>query len=110
VQEGSHSNVLCVKNGVVRTAPLAGSILPGITRQLVLALCRDAGIPVREEDVPDALFRDADEIAIVGTTVEVTPVVELDGKPVGAGEPGPLVRVMQERFFATTGVRAGNLP
>lgn len=110
VQEGSHSNVLCVKNGVVHTAPLTGSVLPGITRQVVLALCRDEGIPVREEDVPDSLFRDADEIAIVGTTVEVTPVVELDGKPVGAGEPGPLVRVMQERFFAKAGVRAGNLP
>jgi branched-chain amino acid aminotransferase len=96
VAEGASSNVFVVKGGRAATPPLAAGILPGITRHLVLDLCREVGVPAREETlrVPDLLA--ADEIFITSTTKEAAPVRTIDGRPVGSGKPGPVhKRILQ---------------
>jgi D-alanine transaminase len=88
--EGTHTNLFAVFRGVVRTSPLTNYILPGVTRAVVLELCGEAGFEVMEEPIfVDELYR-ADEVFIVGTTAEVTPIVDLDGRAVGAGRPGEI--------------------
>lgn len=103
VQEGSHSNVLIVKNGIVETPPLTNCVLAGITRQFVLELCRDTGIPYRETPVFLKDFYTADEAMVTGTSLEITPVVRSDGKTIGNGEPGPITRQLQKAFQERTG-------
>lgn len=96
VAEGASSNLFVVKRGQALTPPLAAGILPGITRHLVLDLCREVGVPAREETlrVPDLLA--ADEMFITSTTKEAAPVRTIDGKPVGSGKPGPVhKRILQ---------------
>lgn len=84
-------NAYIVKNGVVATPPLDNQILPGITRQLLLSVLRaDGSIPVEERVITMDEVRDADEVWISSSSKEVVPVVQLDGKPVGDGKPGPV--------------------
>ena len=84
-------NAYIVKNGVVATPPLDNQILPGITRQVLLGVLEaDGSIPVEERVVTMDEVWDADEIWISSSSKEVVPVVQLDGKPVGNGEPGPI--------------------
>ncbi len=98
VMEGSHTNFLAVIDGVVVTPPRTNYILGGITRQAVLELCRDLSIPVSERPVTHEALFGADEVAVLGTTMEVTPVVRVEGRPVGTGSPGPVTRRLQEAF------------
>jgi len=92
VTEATRSNVLAVLGGVLRTHPTGPLILPGVTREVVLELAAGAGIPVREEELgADELFA-AEEVLLTGTTADVTPVVTIDGRPVGGGRPGPVGR------------------
>ncbi|HBT97301.1 MAG TPA: D-alanine aminotransferase Dat [Desulfobulbaceae bacterium] len=86
--EGSHSNIMAVTDGELRTAPLSNSILPGITRQAVLELCRELGITVREMPVFQNEIPKLTELMALSTTFEVTPVVTLDGQAVAEGLPG----------------------
>ncbi len=88
VTEGSATNVFVVREGMVRTPPKSGHILGGITRDLVIELMMAADVPCREEEIPEADLRAADEIWVTSSTKEVTPVVRLDGEPVGEGVPG----------------------
>lgn len=86
--EGTHTNLFAVSRGRVRTPPLTNYILPGVTRAVVLDLCAEAGFETAEETIlADELYR-ADEVFIVGTTAEVTPIVDLDGRAIGPGRPG----------------------
>lgn len=98
VTEGSVSNVMAVERGTLYTAPTGPNILAGITRQVVLELARANGIPVREDALSLERFRAAEEVFLTGTTVEVLPVVRIDGQPVGAGVPGPVTRSLVELF------------
>jgi branched-chain amino acid aminotransferase len=99
VSEASGENIFMVKNGVLRTPPLT-SILPGITRDAVLTLTRDMGVPVQEGKFPlDDLYL-ADEAFLTGTAAEVTPVREVDGRIIGPGTPGPVTKKLQTAFFA----------
>ena len=96
VAEGASSNVFVVKGGRVSTPPLAAGILSGITRRLVLDLCRDLGIPAGEETLRVADLLATDEVFITSTTKEAAPVAAIDGKPVGSGKPGPVhKRILQ---------------
>ncbi|MCS6803380.1 MAG: D-amino-acid transaminase [Chloroflexota bacterium] len=88
--EGSSSNSWAVFGGELWTAPKSNYILGGITRDILLELARADGIPVREEPVAGSRLPDADELLISSTTSEVLAVVELDGRPVGSGRPGPV--------------------
>ncbi len=84
-------NAYIVKDGVVATPPLDNQILPGITRQILLAVLRaDGSIPVEERVIKMDEVWDADEVWISSSSKEVVPVVRLDGKPVGDGKPGPV--------------------
>jgi branched-chain amino acid aminotransferase len=99
VTEGTGENIFIVKNGVVRTPPTSSSILAGITRDTIITLARDLGLDLREQ----AFTRDelwiADEVFLTGTAAEITPVREIDDRRIGAGEPGPTTRRLQERYF-----------
>lgn len=101
VSEGSGENFFYVKSGALVTNDRTASILPGITRDSVIQLARDLGIPVRTDaqiSVDDVLS--ADEAFFTGTAAEVTPIREVDGTPIGTGRPGSVTRRLQERFFA----------
>jgi branched-chain amino acid aminotransferase len=99
VAEGSGENLFVVRDGVVRTPPLA-SILPGITRDAVIRILKDAGIPVVEQFFPRDVVYIADECFMTGTAAEVTPVRELDDRQIGEGRPGPITQKVQEIFRA----------
>jgi len=89
--ECSQSNFFIVKNGEALTPPLAAGLLPGITRQFVLDLAAEIGVPAREARLLPEDLRTASEAFITGTTREVTPVVRVDDLAIGDGRPGPVV-------------------
>jgi branched-chain amino acid aminotransferase len=99
VSEGSGENIFIVKKGRLITPPLASSILEGITRDTILVLAREEGIPVAEERITrDELYL-ADEVFFTGTAAEVTPVREVDDRAVGEGQVGPITKRLQTRYF-----------
>jgi branched-chain amino acid aminotransferase len=102
VSEGSGENIFIVRNGQVLTPPINASILPGITRDAVIQLCRDSGIAVVESSLPRELLYVADEVFFTGTACEVTPVRSIDRIKVGLGMRGPITTVLQEKFNAIT--------
>jgi branched-chain amino acid aminotransferase len=99
LSEGSGQNVFVVRNGVLHTPPINGTLLHGITRDAVLTLAEDAGISVRVEPLPRELLYLADEIFFAGTAAEITPVRSVDKISVGAGRPGPVTLEIQRRFM-----------
>ncbi|MDD9265510.1 D-amino-acid transaminase [Paenibacillus sp. GCM10023248] len=101
VTECSASNIMMIKDGVLYTHPANHLILHGITRAVVLRLARSIGIPVSEEAFTTEQLMLADEAFITGTTVEVTPILEVDGAAIGTGVPGPQTRRLQEEFVRT---------
>ena len=98
LMEGTHSNFMAVFDDTVTTAPLSNYILGGITRDTVLDLCRDLGIRTAESPIFQTRVHLASELMVTGTTLEITPVVSLDGRPVGNGSPGPTTRILQAAF------------
>jgi len=99
VTEASGENAFLVQNGVVKTPPFGTAVLGGITRDTGLALLRDAGVPVVEARFArDELYL-ADEVFLTGTAAEFTPVREIDHRRIGSGEPGPVTKELQRRFF-----------
>jgi D-alanine transaminase len=102
VTEGSRTNFAAVFDGQLVTHPQNNFILGGITLNAVLGLCRDLNIRVKESPIPAAELPRAEEAMLLGTTAEVTPVVQVDGKPVGNGQPGPVTRRLQGAFRELT--------
>jgi len=102
VTEGTHTNAFAVVGGRIITYPATHHILSGITRQVVLELCEQLDLPVDLRPVPASEIGRVDELFITGTTVEVTPVVTLNGKPIGNAVPGPITRQLQEAFRKMT--------
>ncbi len=98
VVECSQSNFFIVRGGRLQTPPLADGLLPGITRAFVIDLARDAGLGVDEASFAADDVLSADEAFITGTTREVTPVVRVDGRPVGAGTPGAVTSGLLTAF------------
>lgn len=100
VTEGTHTNFCVINNGKLYTPPLSNLILPGITREVVLRICDRLNISYHETPIrSDDLF-DYDEIMLVGTTVEITPVVQINDQQIGNGQPGPLTKSIQKEFYA----------
>jgi branched-chain amino acid aminotransferase len=93
--------VFIVQGGTLFTAPVAGTLLPGITRLAVMTLAQDAGIPVREQVLPREMLYTADEIFVCGTASEVTPVRSMDKIPIGTGKPGPVTHQIQRTYLQT---------
>lgn len=102
VTEGSHSSFLAVKNGVVYTHPDSNLILPGITKIVIREICHGLNILLVEKEFAASELASMDEMMIVGTGSEVTPVIQLDETIVGNGKPGPVTLLLQERFFELT--------
>ncbi len=90
--EGSHTNFWGVKNGVVFTAPLSHYILPGVSRKVVIEVCRKNGMEVKEEEINKPDLKYFDEFFITGTNTEVKPVIQIDDWKVGDGKPGQITK------------------
>ena len=110
VTEGTHTSVLGVKDGRLLTHPLGQMILPSVTRELVLEIAREQGVPVSEKAFSEKELFALDELFVSGTTTDVTPIVEVDGKKIGTGRPGPISKQLyaglQARLYAGAGVKA----
>jgi branched-chain amino acid aminotransferase len=100
VSEGSGENLFLVKKGTLYTPPLYASILAGITRDAVLTIAREEGMPVSEEMLTRDQLYLADEAFFTGTAAEITPIREVDHRTIGAGTMGDVTRRLQERFYA----------
>jgi branched-chain amino acid aminotransferase len=102
VSEGSGENIFLVHEGKVVTPPLASSILPGITRDSVIEICRALEIPLVESGIQRAALYVADELFFSGTAAEITPIRSVDRIPVGEGRRGPVTERIQKVFFEIT--------
>jgi len=102
VSEGSGENIFLVHDGKVITPPLASSILPGITRDSVIQICRELEIPLVESGIQRAALYVADELFFTGTAAEVTPIRSVDRIQVGEGRRGPVTERIQKLFFEIT--------
>jgi len=107
--EASASNVFIVKDGVIRSPAKSHLILPGITYDVVVELAASAGLPLRFEAVTEAEVRGADEVWVTSSSKEVLAIVELDGKRIGDGQPGPVFRRIYDAYqdFKKKVMRAG---
>jgi branched-chain amino acid aminotransferase len=105
VSEGSGQNVFLVSGGTMVTTPLDGTILGGITRDTIMTMAREAGIPVREAHIPREMLYMADEVFFTGTAAEITPVRSIDKITIGAGKPGPVSTLMQTQYLDMVHVR-----
>lgn len=99
LSEGAGENLFLVKDGVLITPPSASSILVGITRDTVLQLAADNGIPTREQVLPREALYTADEVFMTGTAAEITPIRSVDRIPTRSNGPGPLTRLLQSQFM-----------
>jgi branched-chain amino acid aminotransferase len=107
VSEGSGENIFVVRDGKILTPPLGASVLPGITRDAILALAQDLGIPVVETLIPRELMYIADEVFFSGTAAEITPIRSIDRITIGKGRRGPMAERLQKEFF---GIISGERP
>jgi branched-chain amino acid aminotransferase len=107
VSEGSGENLFVVRDGRIMTPPLGASVLPGITRDAILTLARDLGIPVSEQLIPREMLYIADEVFFSGTAAEITPIRSIDRIIIGKGRRGEVAKTLQEAFF---GVIDGKQP
>jgi len=98
VTEGTLSNFGAVFNDQLWTYPDSNYILPGITRQVTLDLCQNLQIPVRKHPIMADRLHDAAEAMVMGTTKEITPVVQIDQHVIGNGTPGPITIKLQHAF------------
>jgi D-alanine transaminase len=100
VTEGTHSNLFAVLNGELRTHPANNLILAGVTRDVVVELARELGIPCREQAVTEAELRRVEELFFTGTTTDVLPVVKVDDFTIGTGRTGPIAAALYDGLVA----------
>ena len=98
VAECTGDNLFVVRNGVIRTPPVSAVLLEGCTRNCVMGIAREAGIEVREETLARFDLYTADEFFLTGSGAEMIPVVECDGRAIGAGKPCPTTLDLLQRF------------
>lgn len=98
VAEGSGENIFMIKNGIIKTPPLV-SVLEGITRCSIMKLAADKKIEVREDFFSRDMLYNADEVFFTGTAAEVTPIREIDNRPIGNGKPGHVTKALQKAYF-----------
>jgi branched-chain amino acid aminotransferase len=100
VSEGSGENIFVVRDGKIHTPPLGASVLPGITRDSIITIARELGIPLIETIIPREMLYIADEVFFSGTAAEITPIRSVDRIAVGKGHRGPIAEKLQREFFA----------
>jgi branched-chain amino acid aminotransferase len=96
--ECTGDNIFLVKNGVLKTPPPNAGILEGVTRNAVIELARAANVPVQEVPLTRHDVYAADECFLTGTAAEVIPIIKCDKRVIGTGKPGPVTRLLHERF------------
>lgn len=96
--EGAASNLFAVVDGEARTPPDGPRVLPGITRDVVLELAAEQGLPVRTGAITAEELAAAEEVWVTSSTKEILPVTRLDHRPVGSGRPGPLFRTALDAY------------
>ncbi|MEP6493355.1 MAG: branched-chain amino acid transaminase [bacterium] len=106
IAEGSGANLFIVKNGAVITNEVDASIVLGITRDSVIQIARDLGLPMQVRPMSVTDLETADELFFCGTAVEITPITEVDGRVTGNGKPGPITQRLQKTFFDAVHGRA----
>jgi branched-chain amino acid aminotransferase len=99
VCQGSGENIFIVRDGALHTPDLAGGALAGITRATIMTFAEELGIRVLERRITRDEIYVADEAFFTGTAAEVTPIRELDHRPIGSGTRGPVTERLQKRFF-----------
>ncbi len=98
VREGTSSNVFIISGKRLMTHPLTENILPGITRIVVIDICRELGLTVEESYFDTHTLYDAEEVFLTGTVTEVLPVVRIDHKTIGDGNVGPVTQKINDRL------------
>ena len=98
VLEGATSNIMAIREGCLVTPPEGPLLLSGVTRSAVLQLAREAGLSAAERPLTKTDVFRAEEVFLTGTTIEILPVVQVDGRPIGAGFPGPTTQDLMARF------------
>jgi len=107
VSEGSAENIFVIRDGVLLTPPVSDDILEGITRAGILEICADLGLPVLERRIDRSELYVADEAFFCGTGAQISPIIELDRRPVGGGSVGPVTARIKDRYFD---IVRGNVP
>lgn len=107
ITEGTSSSAYIVKDGVIITRPLSNSILPGIRRKLLLALASEHGVKVEERLFTATEALAADEAFMSSATTMVLPIIEIDGKKIGDGSPGPIYKKMRKMYVDASLKEAG---
>jgi branched-chain amino acid aminotransferase len=102
ITDGSGENLFIVRDGTLTTPPISAGCLDGITRGSVIAIARDLGYEVDERDLVRTDLYNAEECFFTGTAAEITPIREVDDRPVGEGHRGPITKELQGAFFAAT--------
>ena len=102
VAECTGDNIFIVRNGALSTPPVTAGILEGVTRNCVIEIGRNLGIPVREENMTRYDLFIADECFLTGTAAEIIPVVKIDSRPIGTGKPGPMTQQLRREFQKLT--------
>jgi branched-chain amino acid aminotransferase len=99
VNEASAANLFVVRDGVAITPPVSDDLLEGVTRKAILEILANEGIPTETRSIDRSELYVADEALLCGTGVQVSPVIEVDHRPVGSGQIGPIARLVGERYF-----------
>jgi branched-chain amino acid aminotransferase len=107
VSEGSAENIFVVRGGLLVTPPVSDDILEGITRAGIIEIAAELGIPVVERSIDRSEIYIADEAFFCGTGAQISPIIEVDHRPVGSGAVGPITRRIKDRYFD---IVRGNVP
>jgi branched-chain amino acid aminotransferase len=99
VNEASAANLFIVRDGVALTPPVSDDILEGVTRVAMMELLRNEKIPVEVRSIDRSELYVADEMFLCGTGVQISPVTEIDHRPIGSGEVGPITSLVRARYF-----------
>ena len=99
VAEATGDNVFIVRDGVIYTPPAEAGALPGITRAVVIRLAKEEKLDVVEKNLTRFDLYVCDEFFLTGTAAEVIGIVEIDGRTIGAGRPGPVTKLLRKKFF-----------
>jgi branched-chain amino acid aminotransferase len=99
VAEATGDNVFIVKNGVIHTPPVSAGALEGITRSVVIKLARTEGFELVEKNLTRFDLYVSDEFFLTGTAAEVIGIVDIDGRSIGDGHPGPITKLLRKKFF-----------
>ena len=97
--EASAANLFMVRDGIVVTPPVYDDILEGITRKAMIQLATDLGLETEVRSIDRSELYIADEVFLCGTGVQVSPVIEVDHRPIGSGEVGPVAGAIEARYF-----------